>query len=75
MQSKNKAKQSRFCSKGYWTPGMFSALNTWQSWRDKGIELLLLSRDTTCQPQGARIDAGERSNSVKGQGYWTLFVI
>ena len=33
----------------------------------KGIELLLLSIDTTRQPRGAQIDAGERSNSVEGR--------
>ena len=33
----------------------------------RAIELLLLSRDTTHQPQGARIDAWERSNSVEGR--------
>jgi len=32
---------------------------------DKGIEPLLLSRNTTHQLQGARIDAGERIKSVE----------
>ena len=34
---------------------------------DKGIEPLLLSRDTTCQPRGARIDVGEMRNSIEGR--------
>ena len=33
---------------------------------DKGIESLFLSRGTNRQPWGARINAGERSNSVEG---------
>ena len=35
----------------------------------KGIEPLLLSRDTTQKPPDARIDAGERINIEVGQGY------